>query len=167
MKCCTVTRVRAGMMTGDIWVSCWVNTVDMITASQWDFIQVPLLLHIEFVLIGQKYRVSGALRVSYKPNLQMLLPLSPTAQYKLWVRTTLLGILKPIFWQAIWGQINGPWSWFPVLLFWCNKNKKQFDFKQFKAFTDCTNWYLFRQIKSSLNKLCLTKASQHSIVSHH
>lgn len=59
------------------------------------------------MLIGQKYRVSGAVGVSYKPNLQMLLLLSHTAQCKLWARTTLSGILKPLSWQAIGDQING------------------------------------------------------------
>lgn len=68
---------------------------------------VLLLLHIVFVLIAQKYRVPGAVGVSYKPNLKMLLLLSHTAQCKLWARTTLSGILTPLSWHAIGDQING------------------------------------------------------------
>lgn len=44
---------------------------------------VPLLFYNVFVLFSLKYIVSGAVGVSYKPNLLTLLLLSHTAQCKL------------------------------------------------------------------------------------
>ena len=91
-----------------------------------------LLLHIVFVLIGQKYRVSGAVGVSYKPNLKMLLLLSHTAQCKLRARTTLSGILTPLSWHAIGDQINGLCKTLWVI--------------QHSAFRHMTEWYMSARV---------------------